>query len=145
MNDSFLFYRSWIENIEEEYSDPETRQSLVYAIVKYGITGKKTYPAERMFLKQCYSNIDAMIAKHNKAVESGRKGGLAKGSLKGASRVYEANENKNSNINENTNSNDNSNENNDFCSGSPSYEGTVTEKDEFVSKEDGYYVNGVRV
>lgn len=157
MNDSFVFYRSWLEIIEQEYTDAETREKLVYAIVMYGVVGKKTYPAEKMFLKQCYAQIDSAIARHEKAVVNGKKGGAPKGN-KNASKgqkqaevdLEQPNENDNSNDNENDNSNDNSNENinNSIRSGSPSYGETATEEkySVFEKDKDGRWLfNGVPV
>lgn len=73
--DMFLFYRSWLENIEELYDDEETQKNLIFSICKYGIKGEKTFPTEKLFLMQCYSQIDSAQDKHMKRAEAGRKGG----------------------------------------------------------------------
>lgn len=84
VNDSFVCYGSWWSNIHEIYGDePDVCEKLIYAINKYGFTGEKTYPCEKMFLMQCYSQIDSAQKKwediRQKRSEAGKKGGAPKG------------------------------------------------------------------
>lgn len=122
---NFIFYESWLTNIDEEYKDEKTKQSLVYAIVRYGIDGKKTYPCERLFLKQVFAQIDSAKEKWENLVEArkkaGEKGGKAANGEakarygnKNASKTQanaskrKLNENDNVNVNEKDNDNNHS-------------------------------------
>lgn len=128
---SFLFYESWLRLIDEEYQDPKTRQELISAIVRYGVDGVKSFPCERMFLKQVFVQIDSAKEKWENLVsarrEAGKKGGKASGTVKArygnknASKT-QANANKrNHNENENVNVNDNDNDNDNSHSTNTSY------------------------
>jgi len=118
MRETFVFYKSWVDNIEENHGDDrDTKIALYLAIIKYGITGEKTFPAEKMFLQQTYSEIDFAQAAHDARVEAGRKGGQTG---KGASKARPGNKNAskrkqtqpNVNVNDNDNVNGNVNVNN---------------------------------
>lgn len=121
MNDSFVFYKSWWDAIEEVHDgDDKTKQDLYIAIIKYGITGVKTFPCEKMFLMQTYAQIDAAKKKHSDRVNAGRVGGSsglgaskARQGNKNASKrkQTQANDNVNGNVNENANDNVNVNDN----------------------------------
>ena len=128
---SFLFYESWLRLIDEEYSDPKIRQELISAIVRYGVDGVKSFPCERMFLKQVFVQIDSAKEKWENLVsarrEAGKKGGRASGEVKArygnknASKT-QANANKrNHNENDNVNVNDNDNDNDNSHSTNTSY------------------------
>ena len=114
MSKSFVFYESWWDNIEEVYEGrDEIKRDLYMAILRYGVTGKKTFPVERLFLQQLYSQIDVAQDKRKKRSEAGRKGGKngtgeskARYGNKNASKT-QANENVNVNVNVNENDNDN--------------------------------------
>lgn len=130
---NFVFYLSWLQNIEEEYKDEQIRKDLVYAIVRYGLYGEKKFPCEKLFLKQAFSQIDSAKAIWAARVEAGKKGGSAKGASKArignqnASKRKQTqtntsktqhNENDNENVNENIHSHDShsSNQSNDSAS-----------------------------
>jgi len=78
-NENFIFYKSWLDNIAEEYADPKIKSELILAIATYGIYGIQTFPTERMFLKQCYAQIDTAKKKYETKIENGKKGGAPKG------------------------------------------------------------------
>lgn len=111
MNDSFVFYSSWLEIIENNYADDIDKQrELIHNIIIYGIKGERRDNVERMFIQQTYAQIDSAQSKHNKRVEAGRKGGKsgygttkARYGNKNASKT-QANDNVNKNDNENDNS-----------------------------------------
>lgn len=116
MNDSFVFYSSWLEIIENNYADDIDKQrELIHNIILYGIKGERRDNVERMFMQQTYAQIDSAQSKHNKRVEAGRKGGKtgygaakARYGNKNASKT-QANDNVNDNVNVNVNDNDNVN------------------------------------
>lgn len=102
---NFLFYNSWWDIIHEEYKDENERKELIYAICKYGRTGEKTYPLEKMFLKQAYIQIELAKEKHEKRVEAGRRGGKA-GTGDNKKRLGNKNASKTqANVNDNDNDN----------------------------------------
>ena len=78
--ENFIFYYSWYEIITSEYEDNIIQNKLFRAILQYGITGEKTYPAEKLFLRQVYCQIDSAQEKWDALrkvrSEAGRKGGL---------------------------------------------------------------------
>lgn len=112
MNDSFVFYSSWLEIIENNYADDIDKQrELIHNIILYGIKGERRDNVERMFMQQTYAQIDSAQSKHNKRVEAGRKGGKtgygpakARYGNKNASKT-QANDNVNDNVNVNDNDN----------------------------------------
>lgn len=114
MNDSFVFYSSWLEIIENNYADDIDKQrELIHNIILYGIKGERRDNVERMFMQQTYAQIDSAQSKHNKRVEAGRKGGKTG---YGASKARYGNKNAsktqaNDNVNDNVNVNDNDNVN----------------------------------
>lgn len=110
MNDSFVFYKSWLEIIEGNYANDIGKQrELIHNIILYGIKGEQHDDVERMFLQQAFKQIDSAQEKHNRRVEAGRKGG--KSGTGNAKRRYgnknasktQANDNVNDNVNENDN------------------------------------------
>ena len=112
MSKSFIFYESWWDNIEEVYDGrDEIKRDLYMAILRYGVTGKKTFPVERLFLQQLYSQIDAAQDKRKKRSEAGRKGGKSgTGEAKaryGNKNASKTQPNENDNVNVNGNENDN--------------------------------------
>lgn len=111
MRDSFVFYSSWLEIIENNYADDIDRQrELLHNIILYGIKGEKCDSPERMFVQQVYAQIDSAQAKHDKRVEAGRKGGKT-GSGTAKARYGNKNASKtqaNDNVKVNENVNDNS-------------------------------------
>lgn len=110
MNKSFIFYESWWNNIEEVYDGKdEIKCDLYMAILRYGVTGEKTFPVERLFLQQLFSQIDAAQDKRQKRSEAGRKGGQ-NGTGKAKARYGNKNASK-TQANENVNDNDNANAN----------------------------------
>ena len=118
MNDSFLFYRSWLEQIDKYIQDDNEKNNLIASIVRYGIEDKKilTGTIIDMFLSQTYAQIDSAKAKHAARVEAGRKGGQK--SKGGGAPVGNKNANKNNKQttskqqpNDNVNVNDNDNVN----------------------------------
>ena len=114
MNDSFVFYGSWLEIIENNYADNIAKQrELIHNIILYGIKGERRDNVERMFMQQTYAQIDSAQSKHNKRVEAGRKGGKTG---YGAAKARYGNKNAsktqaNDNVNDNVNVNDNDNVN----------------------------------
>lgn len=114
MNDSFVFYSSWLEIIENNYADNIAKQrELIHNIILYGIKGERHDNVERMFMQQTYAQIDSAQSKHNKRVEAGRKGGKTG---YGAAKARYGNKNAsktqaNDNVNDNVNVNDNDNVN----------------------------------
>ncbi len=114
MNDSFVFYSSWLEIIENNYADNIAKQrELIHNIILYGIKGERRDNVERMFMQQTYAQIDSAQSKHNKRVEAGRKGGKTG---YGAAKARYGNKNAsktqaNDNVNDNVNVNDNDNVN----------------------------------
>ena len=114
MNDSFVFYSSWLEIIENNYADDIDKQrELIHNIILYGIKGERRDNVERMFMQQTYAQIDSAQSKHNKRVEAGRKGGKTG---YGAAKARYGNKNAsktqaNDNVNDNVNVNDNDNVN----------------------------------
>lgn len=114
MNDSFVFYSSWLEIIENNYADDIGKQrELIHNIILYGIKGERRDNVERMFMQQTYAQIDSAQSKHNKRVEAGRKGGKTG---YGAAKARYGNKNAsktqaNDNVNDNVNVNDNDNVN----------------------------------
>lgn len=114
MNDSFVFYSSWLEIIENNYADDIDKQrELIHNIILYGIKGERNDSIERMFVQQAFAQIDSAQEKHNRRVEAGRKGG--KSGVGNAKRRY-GNKNAsktqaNDNVNDNVNVNDNDNVN----------------------------------
>ena len=112
MNDSFVFYSSWLEIIENNYADDIDKQrELIHNIILYGIKGERRDNVERMFMQQTYAQIDSAQSKHNKRVEAGRKGGKtgygaakARYGNKNASKT-QANDNVNDNVKVNENDN----------------------------------------
>lgn len=78
MADSFVFYRSFAENIEK-IPDADTQLKFYKAIVVFGLDDVKTnfeYPFDLLFDQMCAS-ISSAKAKHEKRVEAGKKGGKA--------------------------------------------------------------------
>ena len=114
MRDSFVFYSSWLEIIENNYADDIDKQrELIHNIILYGIKGERRDNVERMFMQQTYAQIDSAQSKHNKRVEAGRKGGKTG---YGAAKARYGNKNAsktqaNDNVNDNVNVNDNDNVN----------------------------------
>ena len=114
MNDSFVFYKSWLEIIEGNYANDIGKQrELIHNIILYGIKGERRDNVERMFMQQTYAQIDSAQFKHNKRVEAGRKGGKTG---YGAAKARYGNKNAsktqaNDNVNDNVNVNDNDNVN----------------------------------
>ena len=114
MNDSFVFYKSWLEIIEGNYANDIGKQrELIHNIILYGIKGERRDNVERMFMQQTYAQIDSAQSKHNKRVEAGRKGGKTG---YGAAKARYGNKNAsktqaNDNVNDNVNVNDNDNVN----------------------------------
>ena len=114
MSDSFVFYSSWLEIIENNYADNIAKQrELIHNIILYGIKGERRDNVERMFMQQTYAQIDSAQSKHNKRVEAGRKGGKTG---YGAAKARYGNKNAsktqaNDNVNDNVNVNDNDNVN----------------------------------
>lgn len=110
MRDSFVFYSSWLEIIENNYVDDIDKQrELIHNIILYGIKGERRDNVERMFMQQTYAQIDSAQSKHNKRVEAGRKGGKTG---YGAAKARYGNKNAsktqaNDNVNDNVNVNDN--------------------------------------
>lgn len=76
MADSFVFYRSFAENIEK-IPDADTQLKFYKAIVVFGLNDVKTdfeYPFDLLFDQMCAS-ISSAKAKHEKRVAAGKKGG----------------------------------------------------------------------
>lgn len=113
----FLFYKSWLDIIAKSIPDKDRQNRMLRAILEYGINSEKSYPEEKMFLEQVFAQIDYSKGKHEKAVESGRKGGQnGKGKTrnagnKNASKTKANNSKTIANSNSNTNSNNNTNSN----------------------------------
>lgn len=110
MNDSFVFYKSWLEIIESNYTNDIGKQrELMHNIILYGIKGEQHDDVERMFLQQAFKQIDSAQEKHNRRVEAGRKGGKS-GTGNAKKRYGNKNASKtqaNDNVNDNVNENDN--------------------------------------
>lgn len=76
MADSFVFYRSFAENIAK-IPDPDTQFKFYKAIIDFGLDDVKTdfeYPLDLFFEQMCIS-ISAAKSKHEKRVAAGKKGG----------------------------------------------------------------------
>lgn len=65
MRNSFLVRREYYDHIKK-IKDESEKRSLIYAIVKYGIEEKETYPYEkhRAFLSSVYKKIDEDYKKY---------------------------------------------------------------------------------
>lgn len=122
MNDSFVFYKSWLEIIESNYANDIGKQrELMHNIILYGIKGEQHDDVERMFLQQAFKQIDSAQEKHNRRVEAGRKGGrisrgggAPKGNKNNASGRNQHSGKRTTSIqqaNDNVNVNDNDNDN----------------------------------
>ena len=112
MNDSFVFYGSWLEIIENNYPDDITKQrELMHNIILYGIRGEANLSIEKMFMQQAYAQIDSAQEKHQRRVEAGRKGGQkSKGGgapLGNQNAKRKTTSKQQANVNDNDNVNDN--------------------------------------
>ncbi len=111
MQESFIFYRSFCEVLEEVYKqDPKTALELYRAISNYAL--KDEEPKLTGYAKAIFLSIKPQIDANKKRYEDGRKGGRPKkekttGFEKEKPLVSENAKNKKPNVNVNDNVNDN--------------------------------------
>lgn len=112
MVDNFVFYKSWLDIIEDNYPDDIGKQmELIHNIVLYGIRGERNETVEKMFTQQVFAQIDMAKTKHEKRSAAGKKGGQVskgggapKGNQNAKSKTTSKQQaNNNSNINMNNN------------------------------------------
>lgn len=73
--ESIIFYRSWVEAIEEDIQDESERQAAAWAILRYGIHGiesKMTAGASSAIFRLAKQTINANNRKYVKGCEGGR-------------------------------------------------------------------------
>lgn len=124
MSDSFVFYRSF-EEVIEQIPEAETQLAMYKALAAYGLDGKEPelpYPLNLVFI-QMQASISGAKRRYEKQTTNGRKGGAPKGNQNaknhGAPRGNQNakkqtktnNLNVNDNVNDNVNVNDNDNVN----------------------------------
>lgn len=114
--ESFVFYRSFLEAIED--LDIATQNEFFMAISKYALDGQHPQftGLKQAVWKQIKYNLDISIARYEKCVDNGGKGGAPKGSKnnpKGRNQYSKDNQkdNQEDNQEDNLNVNDNSNDN----------------------------------
>lgn len=120
MSDSFVFYRSF-EEIIEQIPDADTQLKMYKALAAYGLDGKEPelpYPLNLVFM-QMQASISGAKRRYEKQTTYGRKGGAPKGNQnaknhgapKGNQNAKKQTKTNNLNVNDNVNDNDNVNVN----------------------------------
>lgn len=102
IRESFIFYRSFFEAIEE--LDDKKRLKMYDSIAKLALKNEETDDLKGI-CKQLFTLIKPQITANNKRYEDGKKGGRPKQKITSGSSEKKPNENENVNVNVNVNEN----------------------------------------
>lgn len=80
--ESMIFYREWLEALEEDVEEAEVKYLTIYAIIRYGLTGISTEHKRGGAARAIYRLAKKTIEANNKKYQAGLKGGRPKGNTK---------------------------------------------------------------
>ena len=80
--DSMIFYREWLDALEEDVEEEEVKYLTIYAIIRYGLTGLAIDYKNGGAARAIYRLAKKTIESNNKKYQAGLKGGRPKGNAR---------------------------------------------------------------